>query len=64
MKLLLILPLLLVLIGSANTVFAESQFEVKIPTGASYQNADKFWILSSGDRTDNSIGDTSGEITL
>ena len=64
MKLLLILPLMLVLIGSTSTVFAENSFEVKIPTGASYQNADKFWILSSGDRTDNSIGDTTGEITV
>ena len=64
MKLLFILPLLLVLIGSANVVFAENSFDVKIPTGASYQNADKFWILSSGDRTANSVGDTTGGITV
>jgi predicted secreted protein with PEFG-CTERM motif len=60
-----VLPILFTLIaGSGGLAFAENSFNVKIPTGASYQNADKFWILSSGDRTDNSIGDTTGEITV
>ena len=65
LKLFFILPFLMILIvGSLPVVFAENMFDVEIPSGASYEKADYFWILSAGDVTDDSIGSTTGIVTV
>lgn len=53
-----VLPLLTVIIlGSSALAFAETTYEIKIPTGASDPNAPFFW-------SEKSTGVTTGEITV
>ena len=58
LKLFFILPFLMILIvGSTPAVFAESSYDIKIPSGASDPGAPYFW-------SEKSTGVTSGEITV
>ena len=45
------------IVGSLPTVFAESSYDIKIPSGASDPGAPYFW-------SEKSTGVTSGEITV
>ena len=58
MKSLFVLPLLVVLIaGSSTLVFAQTEYNIKIPSGASDPGAPYFW-------SEESTGVTTGEITI
>ena len=54
---LLVLSLFVLLLGSTTLVFAETTYQIKIPSGASDENAPYFW-------SEKSTGVTTGEITV
>ena len=52
-----VLPLLIVFLSIGISAFAETTYEIKIPSGASDPGAPYFW-------SEKSTGDTTGEITI